>query len=126
MADAKNLDELFQQRFLAADARGLAELYTEDAVLYDVGPEFEFRGRAAIRAHFEQVFAALTPATFDIQTTVQTEGDVAYVHGTGTVRARGADGGELPAMHLRIMDVRRRQADGRWLVVLYHLSAGAG
>lgn len=126
MPDAKHLDEQFRQRFLARDAAGLAALYAPDAVLYDVGPEFEFRGRAAIEAHFREVLAALVPHTFELETEVAEHGDFAYVHGIGVIAARGADGQDLPTVKMRLMDVRRRAPDGTWQVVVDHLSAQPG
>lgn len=126
MPDAKQLDEQFRQRFLARDAAGLAALYAPDAVLYDVGPEFEFRGRAAIEAHFGEVFAALVPHSFELDTEVVEHGDFAYVHGTAVIAARDPDGQALPTVKMRLMDVRRRAPDGSWLVVVDHLSASPG
>jgi uncharacterized protein (TIGR02246 family) len=123
---ASEIDECVRQGFLERDATGLAELYAPDAVLYDVGPEFEHRGRDAIRQHFEAVFAVLIPYAFDLKTEITQTGDVAWVHGVGVIHARTAQGYESPPMKVRIMDVRRRSADGQWYLAVDHISAQAG
>ncbi|MEX2156021.1 MAG: nuclear transport factor 2 family protein [Gemmatimonadales bacterium] len=91
----------------------MAELYTENAVVMppNQGP---VEGRAAIRAFFEGYPAlpdfAGTPVEIDGR------GDLAYVRGTYqfTIPAMG----RTPAVTDRgkFLEIRRRQADGRWLV----------
>ena len=49
--------ELWLDRFNAADAAGLAELYREDAINHQVTQE-PVQGREAIRAMFEREFGA--------------------------------------------------------------------
>lgn len=53
----RDLVETWVERFNAADARGLAALYTEDAINHQVTQE-PVVGREAIRAMFEREFAA--------------------------------------------------------------------
>lgn len=118
---AQAIDELFRQGVLGGDADGLAELYEPDAVLYDAGPAFEFRGRPAIREHYRQVFTQLRASGFDLDTQVVEMGDgLAYAHGTGTIHTDSA-----PPLRLRVMDVRRRGADGLWRLALDHVSMQA-
>ncbi len=53
----RELVETWVERFNAGDAKGLAELYAEDAVNHQVTQE-PVAGHAAIRAMFEREFAA--------------------------------------------------------------------
>ena len=50
--------ELWVDRFNAADAAGLADLYHDDAINHQV-PQEPVRGREAIRAMFEREFGAV-------------------------------------------------------------------
>lgn len=123
---AHGLNEQFRQALLQRDAVAIAELYTPDAVLYDVGPELEHRGRDDIRRHFESVFATLVPSQVDLRAEVTEVGDLAWAHGTGTILAQTEQGEAMPPLNVRIMDIRRRDADGNWRIVLDHISMGAG
>lgn len=115
----EDMEDLFRQGMLAGDAEGLAGLYEADAVLYDVGPEFEFRGREAIRDHYRQVFTRMRPTAVELDTQVVEIADgLAYAHGTGAIH--GAPG--QPPVRVRVMDVRRRGADGLWRLVVDHIS----
>lgn len=58
-----NLERVFSERDRGARDAALAELYTDDAVLYD--PEGEFHGREAISDAVDALLASLPPdATF--------------------------------------------------------------
>ena len=88
--------------------------YTENAVFMVPNlPALE--GRAAIRAWF----AGGPPlATFTLTSKeIDGVGDVAYVRGTWTLTIAAA--GKTPAIedHGKFLEVRRRQADGSWLMV---------
>ncbi len=103
----------FVENGLARRDSANAALYAEDAVLMPPNqPAVE--GRAAIRAWlagFPPMAAfSLTPIEID------GHGDLAYVRGTYTLTI--AASGKTPAMpdHGKYVDVRRRQADGSWLI----------
>ena len=88
--------------------------YTANAVFMPPNqPAVE--GRAAILAWFGQgppmSEFTLTPTEID------GSGDVAYVRGTWTFAVAAA--GNTPAMadHGKFLEIRRRQADGAWLMV---------
>lgn len=95
----------------AADWPAVAATYTDDAVLMPPGAPI-VSGRAAI----QQFFATFPPiVSIDVaDVDVDARGDLAYVRGTyrlaiappgaGTVRETG-----------KFLEIRRRQADGRWL-----------
>ena len=88
--------------------------YTETAVFMVPNlPAVE--GRAAIRAWF----AGGPPLTSFTLTPVEIDGsgDLAYVRGTWTLAIAAA--GRTPAIedHGKFLEVRRKQADGSWLMV---------
>jgi len=88
--------------------------YTENAVFMVPNlPAVE--GRAAIRAWFAggPPFASFTLTAKEIDGT----GDLAYVRGTWTLGIAAA--GKTPAIedHGKFLEVRRKQANGEWLMV---------
>ena len=108
--------EATSQAFLtaarAADWTAVAATYTEDAVLMPPNAP-AVAGRSAIQAFFE----SLPPVTqFDL-TSLEIEGrdDLAYVRGTYEMTMSGAGG--LPVVDSgKYLEIRRRQADGSWLL----------
>lgn len=89
--------EEFRKRWAEAfdheDLDGLVELYTENGVFYD-SDGFVSRGRKAIRAHFEELFAELEKvipgARPHFDSTVEDEevfGDVGYEFGSYRITA---------------------------------------
>jgi ketosteroid isomerase-like protein len=101
----EDLTRLFVERANAGDAEGLAALYEEDAVMA-FPPGQETRGRAAIRALWEQALA--DGVRFELEEPLPTlvSGDLAL---TGTPSRDGTG--------VRTQ-VARRQPDGSWLRVL--------
>jgi uncharacterized protein (TIGR02246 family) len=73
-------------------------------------------GRAAIQAWFG-AFPAMSEFTLQL-VEIDGRGDVAYVRGTYALTIAAA--GRTPAMsdHGKYLEIRRRQADGRWLTAL--------
>jgi len=107
------VDSIAAQILSGRDSAAAAH-YTENAVFMVPNlPALE--GRAAIRAWF----AGGPPlATFTLTSKeIDGVGDVAYVRGTWTLTIAAA--GKTPAIedHGKFLEVRRRQADGSWLMV---------
>jgi ketosteroid isomerase-like protein len=100
----------FTRYILAGQADSLGLLYTEDAVV--MAPNFPAAaGRAAI-VDFNRMFPPVASFVLTIDD-VGGSGDVAYVRGTYrmTMAVEGA-----PADTGKYIEIRRRQADGTWLL----------
>jgi uncharacterized protein (TIGR02246 family) len=105
----------FARHFATADMTGLLSLYEPDAVLLPQ-PGVVARGHAAIRESLGQ-FLAMKGTFRIVASKIVHAGDIALGYVSWTLDARGADGSPV---HLEgtTSDVMRRQADGRWLIVI--------
>jgi len=92
-----------------------AMLYTENASVMPPNSGI-VEGRAAIRAWLQQ----LPPLSEFTLTEVEVDGrgDLAYVRGTYTLTATDASGKPAAPDHGKYLEVRRRQTDGNWLIVV--------
>jgi ketosteroid isomerase-like protein len=105
----------FAQDALARRDSATAAQYTENAVFMTPNqPAVE--GRAAIRAWFES-FPPITAFSLTV-VEVDGRGDLAYVRGNYALTI--AASGRTPAIsdHGKFLEVRRKQADGSWLMAL--------
>lgn len=89
-------------------------LYTENATF--MAPNVAIaEGRAAIRAQLAKLPLmtdfTLTPVEIDGR------GDLAYVRGTYSFNIVGSDGHQVGEDHGKYLEVRRKQPDGKWLIV---------
>ena len=96
----------------AGDWAAVGTTYTEDAVFLTPN-EPAVQGRSDIQAWFE----AFPPINDIILETVEIDGvgDVAFVRGTYTLTMTH-EGMDAVADTGKFLDVRRRQADGSWLI----------
>jgi uncharacterized protein (TIGR02246 family) len=110
--------DAFAKAVVARNTNGLAEFYTSDGALYPPG-ETMVKGRVAIEA----CLAALPPMKdFSLRIlTMDGAGDVAYVQGTYTMTMT-APGAETAQASGYYVEIRRRQADGRWLIAVHMLT----
>ncbi|HKA58218.1 MAG TPA: DUF4440 domain-containing protein [Gemmatimonadales bacterium] len=89
-----------------------ASLFTEHAVWMPAN-RGSIEGRPAILASFQaRPGFALSTANVD----VDGRGDLAYVRGTYALAIPSADGKSAIGDHGKFLEIRRRQADGRWLI----------
>lgn len=106
-----------QRAVVEGDWETVASHYVEDAFLAPPGAA-PMEGRQAIRDHFAARMADVRAYERDPQT-VQGTGELAYVRGNWTVTSVSGDSTTGAAADRRgsYLVVRRRQADGRWLIV---------
>jgi len=92
-----------------------ASLFTEHAVLMPANRGI-VEGRPAILASFKAspALAGFTLTNIDIDG----RGDLAYVRGTYAFAMPTADGKSAVGDHGKFLEIRRRQADGIWLVAV--------
>lgn len=101
----EDIARLFVERVNAGDAKALAELYAEDAVMA-FPPGSETVGREAIRAVFEGLVAAGPKFEFEEPLPALYYGDLAMT----STQAKDGTGGRV--------QVARRQPDGTWVRIL--------
>jgi ketosteroid isomerase-like protein len=117
-ADTKAIDESTQVAVKAAlgkDFAAWAALFVDDGVLYPPNQP-AVKGRAAIQAWLAN-FPPITEFKL-ANVKIEGRGDLAYVLGTFTITIAppGAPG---PIKDVgKFVEVRKRQADGRWLVAV--------
>lgn len=83
---ARDVVELWVERFNASDAAGLSELYHDDAINHQVAQE-PVQGREAIRAMFEREFS--TAEMVCIPEVIHEAGDVAALEWRDPLGLRG-------------------------------------
>ena len=113
----EEMHALFARHFNAGDLEALVALYTPDAALVPQ-PGQVVKGHAAIREAL-QAFLALR-GKIDLQSTYTVEaGDTALTRGQWQLKGTGPDGQPV-ALAGKSCEVLRKQADGRWLLVVDH------
>ncbi len=100
------------EAYQANDWATVAEMYTEDAVVMPPNQP-EIRGREAIRTWFEENESGYSIEVEYVE--IEGCGDVAYVRGKYRLTIP-VDGGEPIVDVGKLLDIRRRSADGSWLV----------
>ena len=111
--------EAFAQGVRAGKWKAVSALYTEDGVLYPPG-EAAVKGRTAI-----EVCLAALPAITDFtlrNTKVEGHDDVAYIQGTYTMTLAASGAAAAAQQSGYFVEIRRRQADGRWLIAVHMLN----
>ena len=91
-----------------------ALLYTENGSLMPPNTGIA-EGRAAIRASL----AGMPPMSDFTLTPIEIDGrgDLAYVRGTYSFKIVGTDGHQVGEDHGKYVEIRRKQPDGKWLIV---------
>lgn len=114
----RQADEELQDAVAQGDWDTVASHYAEDAYL-DPPDAAPVRGRDEIRDYFVSTLASISDFEIEPQH-VDGEGDLAYVRGEWSLTVRMPDA-DRDTVTVRdrgsYLSVRRRQEDGRWLVV---------
>lgn len=114
----RQADEEMQEAVVQSDWDAVASHYAEDAHL-DPPDSPPVRGREEIRNYFVSTLASITDFELEPRS-VEGEGNLAYVRGRWSLSARmpNADGDTVTVGDRgSYVVVRRRQDDGRWLIV---------
>lgn len=112
--------------FLNGDANEAAAVYTEDAILYGPGQKFESHSKETLRDEMAAMFRAMEIVAWDAEEDIETVDGVAYCWGKWLLTARLRANDQRVQMRARTLDVRRRQADGTWRMVIDHASMPMG
>ncbi len=105
----------FANRLNAGDLDGLVALY-EDVAVFEPGPGILVRGKTAIRRALEGLLTLEPTITSQVEQIMAAD-DLALVVNRWSLTGTGPDGEEVRRSGSSA-DVLRRQADGRWLVVV--------
>jgi ketosteroid isomerase-like protein len=125
---ARNVKEVtefhgvFTEAFNSGDVQPLLDLYESGASLVPQ-PDQVVSGHAAIAAALSQ-FQAIGKMTAETRPCIQSA-DVALASASWSIEGTGPDG-EPVAVRGTSADLLRRQADGRWLLVVDHPFGAAG
>ena len=120
---AKQVHELFVERFNAQDADGILELYEPNAVILPPDAPEAVTGHAAIREVLDG-FLALKGKMENTIVRVIEQQDIAILYSRWTVSGTGPDGTSV-TVGGTTSDVVRRQSDGSWLFAIDNPLGGA-
>ena len=115
LSTIRSSSQAFAKRMLAQDFDGLVQLYTHDVVFMPPNhPVVE--GQDALRKWLDS-FPKASAFSLSISD-IGGYGDIAYVrgHATMTLQPEGAAGPVEEAM--KYVEVRKKQADGSWLIAV--------
>ena len=110
-----------EKAIAAKNGKAAGALYAENAQLYPPGLPV-VQGRVGIEGALA-LLGALSNITLK-NTSVEGRGDIAYVQGTVTAMLPPSGTAKPQPAVGYFLDVRRKQADGRWLIVVQMLSPG--
>jgi ketosteroid isomerase-like protein len=106
----------FSQRYMRGDAKGMANIYTENGVIFPGGRPM-IKGRQAIEAYWTLAPGVTVVEHKTTADSVIIVGNTAYDYGTFIARnARDGQPGNLG--YGKYVIVWQRQTDGRWLMHL--------
>ncbi|MDF9799425.1 uncharacterized protein (TIGR02246 family) [Catalinimonas alkaloidigena] len=101
------------EAFNNSDAAGIAEHFTEDAILM-APAEPARQGRAAVQDYYQTIFDAYEVTLDSHYEEVEVSGDMAYGRGEAIVRLTPKGGGETTTAASKYLNILKRQPDGSW------------
>ena len=120
---AKQVHELFVERFNAQDANGIIELYEPNAVILPPEAPEAVSGHVAIRGVLDGFLELKGKMENTIIRVIERQ-DIAILYSRWTVSGTGADGTPV-TVGGTTSDVVRRQSDGSWLFAIDNPLGGA-
>ncbi len=95
------------------DAKGIAQYFTEDAVLMAPGKPAS-KGKKAVMAYYQTIFDEFDVELDSYYEEVEVSGDMAYGRGEAIVRLKPHKGGETVNSTAKYLNILQRQPDGSW------------
>ncbi len=120
---ARQVHELFVERFNAQDPDGIIELYERDAVILPPGAPEVVSGHAAIRGVLDGILGLRGKMDNTIVRVIERQ-NIAILYSRWTVSGTGPDGTAV-TLGGTTSDVVRLQKDGRWLFAIDNPLGGA-
>jgi uncharacterized protein (TIGR02246 family) len=113
IAQIKAISEARAQAFVQGNAAGIAEHFSEDAVL--MAPDAPARkGRQAVKAYYQAIFDQYTTELTSDYEQVKVEGSLAYGRGSAQLILTPKQGGPTVRSTAKYLNILERQADGSW------------
>ena len=101
------------EAFNNSDAAGIAEHFTEDAILMAPGvPAME--GREAVRNYYQSIFDEYETELDSYYEEIKIDGDLAYGRGVAKVTLITTNGTESSSSTSKYLNILQRQPDGTW------------
>jgi len=101
------------EAFNNSDAAGIAEHFTEDAILMAPGvPAME--GREAVRNYYQSIFDQYETELDSYYEEIKIDGDLAYGRGVAKVTLIPKNGTESSSSTSKYLNILQRQPDGTW------------
>ncbi|NBC65458.1 MAG: SgcJ/EcaC family oxidoreductase [Bacteroidetes bacterium] len=101
------------EAFNNSDAAGIAEHFTEDAILMAPGvPAME--GREAVRNYYQSIFDEYETELVSYYEEIKIDGDLAYGRGVAKVTLIPTNGTESSSSTSKYLNILQRQPDGTW------------
>ncbi|MEK6477347.1 SgcJ/EcaC family oxidoreductase [Catalinimonas sp. 4WD22] len=101
------------EAFNNSNSAGIAEHFTEDAILMAPG-EAARTGRAAVQDYYQSIFDDYEVTLDSHYEEVEVSGDMAYGRGEATVTLTPQGGGETTSSTSKYLNILKRQPDGSW------------
>jgi uncharacterized protein (TIGR02246 family) len=99
----------------AGDAAGIAALFAPNATFMPPDQP-AVSGSAGVQAHYEALFAQMTPSLTVNSRETHAAGDIGYDAGSFSVQATPKAGGDPMHISGKYMVISGRQADGSWKI----------
>lgn len=116
-AGCQSTSDKFMAAMISLDAKAVAVLYHENAVMSEPGMDVPIKGRAAIEAYYQSMFAGTSAIELDGWTEDNVYwGAVMVTVGHCMVKMTMKDG-SAALMRADFTDVRKPDANGQWLYV---------
>lgn len=107
------VSEARAQAFNESDAQGIANHFTEDAILMAPGAPAA-QGREAVAAYYQSIFDEYEPVLESYYEEVEVSGDMAYGRGEAKVSLTPREGGPTTTSTSKYLNILQRQPDGSW------------
>lgn len=101
------------EAFNHSDAAGIAEHFTEDAILMAPGVPAT-KGREAVRDYYQSIFDEYEPELESSYVEIKIDGDLAYGRGVAKVTLTQKNGTESSVSTSKYLNILQRQPDGSW------------
>jgi uncharacterized protein (TIGR02246 family) len=113
IAQIKAISEARAKAFVQGNAAGIAQHFSEDAVL--MVPDAPARnGRKAVEAYYQAIFDQYSTQLTSGYEQVQVEGNLAYGRGFARLILTPKQGGPTIRSTAKYLNILERQADGTW------------
>ena len=101
------------EAFNQGNAHGIAQHFTEDAVLMAPGKPATY-GKDSVQAYYQAIFDQYETELESYYEEIDISGDLAYGRGEAKVKLLPKDGGKTLFSTAKYLNVLKRQPDGTW------------